>query len=295
MKRQQTPNFEKIEFETYPEFIKFLKDSQGVYLGTEKDSEKENAYWSNFTKTDSYKEMLQLAEFGWDEGTKLVKDTIEKIEVIGKGYTFTPVYDVAGESVDVGRFLSGEPECMQEWQLTEQKDKKIVDVYFNTFCSAMFDGTQMINYGAAALSCVDYLESIGVRVNLYSMSLYSNRENGGSKKLVCVKVKDAKESLNLSVCAFALCHPSMMRRAFGKTQEAIRGIAYDHWGYPSTCTKADLSTDDCVFFETLNNAQGAIDRPRMKFADATDTLYFLKKQMPQILNDLKLETLTKYD
>src|SRR5258708_4027099 len=67
-------------------------------------------------------EALDMARNGWDsqldETLRIAEDAVtlaERNHEIMR--VTTPVYDVAGGSVDIGRYLTGDPECMITWPL----------------------------------------------------------------------------------------------------------------------------------------------------------------------------------
>lgn len=287
MKRQIINKIERVDFDSFDEFLQFMKDSKGK--GAERNDGSEKYDFKDWYGTKTFDNAIEIAENGWSEGANLIKDVLDKIKFLGKATTFSPIYQVSGESVDVGRFLSGEPENMLEWELIETTGKKVVDIYFNVVASSGYSTTSLINYGSVCLSVVDYLESIGCRVNLYSYYSFAENTSGTNKRMIRVKIKNANDSLNIATCAFAIAHPSMMRRFMFKCCEVFDGFYFYGYGYVKEFEAKDIVLNNikesCVF-QAINNVG--------KFYDEQETVKYLKSRLPQTLNDLEISDKTKY-
>jgi len=262
---------------TFNEYIDFVEQNIGKGCKNSSESTADKEWYGS----KNINEAIDLARHGWDKGTQLLAKMLDDIKAKGVEKTLKPRFDVYGESVEMGLFMTGEPECMLDWEEDIKEGYKEVDIYFNTIASAMYNPEQLINYGSVALSVVDYLEGIGVRVNLYS---YYSIKPGGRDSLISVKIKDASESLNIPVCAFALAHPSMMRRMFLKGVEVLDGFM--DLGYGPICEyeKERFSNNENIIrFQTINNVS-------CKFNTKEETSNYLMKMLPELLNDLKIET-----
>jgi len=285
MKRELKNGIDRIDFASFTEFIEFCKGQEGKTLCDAKTSEKTDF---GFFHTNTYKQAIKLAEDGWDEGAKMIKDGIDEIRATGKQYTFSPKYEVSGESVDVGRFLTGEPECMQEWEMIETSGNKVIDIYFNTIASGGYSTQCLINYGVSVLSIVDYLESIGVRCNIYTYYSFSTKFGGnGDKRMVFVKTKSANEALNISTLAFALAHPSMMRRFMFKILESFENFHSVGYGNINEFDRNSWCESDSVIFQTINNTS-------LSWLKSSDIDTYLQKRLPEILNGLSISTETDF-
>jgi hypothetical protein len=171
---------------------------------------------------------------------------------------------------------------MQEWEITENKGNKIVDVYLNCCASAGNSATQLTNYGACALSIVDFLESNGVRVNLYAYDATLLRQKN-SYYLQRVLIKSATEPLNIPIASFALCCPAMLRVVFFKTQEMIPDLFQGGYGASTNFPNNILSSEENIInFGTLDTAGACFNTDQ-------DCINYLNKKIPAVLNDLQLD------
>lgn len=281
MKHYTKNEIERVEFDSLTEMAQYIEDNEGKYAADCHGSSASTIEERNrFYYTRDMKEAIELARNGWKKGADLISKSLEHVHAIGKGYTFTPKSEVSGESVDIGKFLSGDPENMLEWELVETTGKKVVDIYFNCVASASTDGQQLIRYGSVCLTVVDYLESIGVRVNLYSY--FSTPLQRKDKMIIC-KLKGADEYLNLQSCAFGLCHPSMMRRFMFRIIELFEGWHQSGYGTQVEYGKTAMGIhEDSVIFQTLNRVGS------YHFSDQSGVDRYIKTRMPEVLNELKI-------
>lgn len=284
MRHDITKRLNKIQFDSFQEFINWCRDNEGKTICSYKDSENDDFY---FTHSRSYKDAIKIAEDGWNEGAEKINKGIDKIHAIGKGYTIVPKYEVAGESVEIGRYLTGDPECMQEWEIVETVGHKVVDIYFNVVSSGGYSTDSLINYGTAVLSIIDYLESIGIRVNLYSYFSVENNSSG-ENFIVIVKVKAANEALNLPTCAFAVAHPSMQRRFMFKVEEIIPGFHSYGYGKVQEHETKLWAAEGSIIFQSINNTG-------MSWNNPGDVDKFLATKLPSVLNSLGVDMETNYD
>lgn len=181
----------------------------------------------DWMQTDSFEQAVAIARDGWPEGRAMV----EKFRTVisdriqsSMGVQQICDWQLAGSEVDVGRFVTGEPECMIEFHevAADKPSTKFAKVVFNMSTSGGVGFEQMQLKGAAVVALVDALEGQGVRVevDLAMESQQGGTETGRGVRMA-VTVKTAEEPVEIDRLAFALAHPSTFRRLCFSIQETI--------------------------------------------------------------------------
>jgi len=98
--------------------------------------------------------------------------------------------------------------------------------------SALYSAKEFMNYGVAVLSYVEGLEAAGFRVEIEAnMSCIMD---GGIKVDCRVTLKQAQEAIEMDKLAYALAHPTFLRRICFRVWESIPEIdAILGYGYGS--------------------------------------------------------------
>lgn len=168
-----------------------------------------------FYGTRSFAEAAKLAREGWHDGVARVQEiraTIgSAVQTLVSSRAESIGYDVYGEYVDVGRFLTGEPECFGVRVSDDSSSKRVVRINVNLGVSAVVSHEAIFARGAVVIAAIDVIESTGARVEVYGVH--------GSLKLdkrklheTHVLLKSANQPLDIDRLVFALCHPSAVRR-----------------------------------------------------------------------------------
>jgi hypothetical protein len=171
---------------------------------------------SDWAGTKTYEEAVALAVRGWPEGAAKVLAIRSQLDgylresTSAKSSSFG--YDVVGDYVDVGRYLTGEPECcgvtVQEAECVRQPVIKIV---VNLAVSSSVDEDAIFLRGAAVLAAVDLLESLGRRVELWGAKGTLRKRDRGTHE-THVLLKAASHPVDVDRLAYCLCHRAFIRR-----------------------------------------------------------------------------------
>lgn len=186
----------------------------------------------SFTQTNSFDEAVKLLRGGWTDGLRKVAELSEKVTAaIGApAPEMQMVPDVQGGAIDMGAYLAGEPESMTTW-FEELGQHKIVHFVINMAASAGVNANSTLARGAVIAATIDALESAGNRCVVDVLNSVSHTW----RFTTVVRIKDAQDPLDMERLAFAVAHPSMLRRlTFGhyENEEAeARGMIGVHWGY----------------------------------------------------------------
>lgn len=211
--------YHRIEFDTFGEFLAFAEDQvpssdRGRYENTGCHS------WDTdrgFFQTKNFAEATTLVRNGWDEGTRRLADlqaslagllnhAITRKKASGVGYDVA-----AGEWLDVGRFLSGEPECFGVTQEGNDTAAAVVTVLLNLSASGACDEHEFFARGAIAIGLVDTLESLGHRVEFKIGTSAECPRTAVTHEFTAV-AKEPDQPLDVDRLAFLCCHPSALRR-----------------------------------------------------------------------------------
>jgi len=203
-------------------------------------SRKEDRDW---TGTATYEEAADLALNGWHEGVKRLTDLRDELmaEIGALVPEPMPIHDVEGYDVDVAAYLSGEPESMINMMDFEQGNRQI-RVLVNLSAHAGRTRESLMMRGLLAAGVVDSLEAMGHRVTLDVVSIHKSRENIA----MLAHVKRASDVLDLERMAFAVGHPSMLRRINFAMMEARPKHRREAIGVPGGYGQPSDDYQNCV-------------------------------------------------
>lgn len=218
----------------------------------------------------SWVQTKMLARSGWHEGlNEMAKfQAIVNPLVANKIVSRTPVYAQVGHTIDIGAYLSNNPEYFMATQYDEriQRGKIIKIVCSISFSSAIASKT-IIQRGAMICALVDAIENAGYRAEIIcnlATSKDKTDRNGDNKEKgwfeVDVTLKKANQHLNRTQLAFCLAHPAMLRRVMFSVAEIEGWSDYTSgsFGCPAKATdKGDLYIEEICTAEISN--QEAID------------------------------------
>lgn len=202
----------------------------------------------------TWEETKEMAISGWREGMLEIEKYRAKIVPIitEKVLRIRQTYSVVGYNVDVGAYLSNEPECFISREYEERNyPGKIYKLVASISFSAAISPETIIQRGAMICALIDAIEYAGHRVEVIcndAMSACSSEQcrKGQLKNRgwleIAVNVKKTNQPLEMTDLAFTLAHPAMLRRIMFSVAELTgwSDFAYNY-GYPAEATdKGDI-------------------------------------------------------
>lgn len=190
-------------YHEYPDFNAYIEHVT-YFDGEQRSSLKEDdGKWSG---VKNYREALDLATYGWNEGYKKMKSKMVENGIFS-GFVNDLVRDVTGEFVDVDAYLLGQPECM--YTFSEAKPSRFLRLIINLGGNCNVSADEYYERGCMLMGIIDNLESRGVRCEIWStLSSY----NDGNTYTFRVCVKKFTERLNAEKLTFVMCNPAWHRR-----------------------------------------------------------------------------------
>lgn len=170
-----------------------------------------------FCGAESIEAALSLARNGWQEAEvealNIVDSAIDAIDAETDVVAFRPLFAMSGAEVDMGRYLSGEPECMVDYELITAPSAGRVITLCASVCVSAAVSNETIKkrgYGIAALAFA--LMRLGFAVELWADITISGSGFGG-KALgqMRILVKGLNDELDPSKVMFGYAHPAMLR------------------------------------------------------------------------------------
>lgn len=194
--------------------------------------------------TATWKEALKFARFGIKNQAKIEQimssmNLLEKVKTKGYGMSEHGLF------IDIGSYLSGEPECWVTEEFT-YKPKKVVKILASIGYAWHYNEQQVENRGAGIVSLIQMLKKQGyiVKINLYESSVHDNVQ------YTCF-LKIPTNPLDLQSLSYALCSPTLLRRFLFAWMELKENRSNcDTYGSPNTIDEVALSKD-IIHFQGL--------------------------------------------
>lgn len=242
------------EFDNVTDYLAYLNShspARGIH------AEHDSRGQASFFGTDSYAAAERLVETGWADGAQKVADRRTQFDAFLTAAKATKAsrwdWDVTGQFIDVGRYLSGEPEVFgADFDDGESNAARVVSIRLNSCVSASVSKESIIARGVTTLVAVDLLESCGIRCEVI-LSQATKTDYVANHNIV---VKKPSEPVDVDRLAFWLAHPSAFRR-FGFKAMEIEGHS------PSGCYPTQMSDygsrQGTVELDSVKTATGLSD------------------------------------
>jgi hypothetical protein len=188
---------------------------------------------------------------------------------------FATVYAETGDDVDIARYLSGEPEHMMSSVLVPTSGSKVVSLCVNLSANAGVDTSAMIRRGAAACVLADTLERSGYRVEITAVACFHNK---GNTARLTVPIKTAGESLDIARVAYALAHPSMLRRHALRYMETLPLSIIRKYGFTSGSGYGSAVDGPSSDYDIYTGVQGL----NREFASLDGTRAWIKSEIARL-------------
>lgn len=204
---------------TYSSFIEYANSTERVKGADGKIQKSSVENNKEFTGTESYDEAMNLAIYGWETGIKELE--LEKELIVDGQMEFN--HEIVGCSVDVGRFLSGVPDCMINFIDRIERDKPELVVYVNLTYSGYYAQEEAQKY---AKKILEILVKANQKYSIKLVGTFSTK-NDKTLSIEQVVIKDFYQSFVLNNLAFSF-HPSFFRRIWFRFAETTpyRGLGY---------------------------------------------------------------------
>ena len=169
-----------------------------------------------FHGTPTFEDALDLARSGWTDGREYIAKLAERLNGRLSALVSVPEvrYDVTGDFLDIGRFVSDEPEdfgTLVDTQVrVDAPVAKIVRMRISTGARFSVAPSSYFIRGAAAIALADVLERKGCRVEIMA---YTRSESYSDHiSTYTYPLKHENQPLDIDACAFFLAHISSHRR-----------------------------------------------------------------------------------
>ena len=163
----------------------------------------------------TWEEAINYARYGWAKGRKLfVKELGIKADRDAQGVAPMRRLGVAGFAPHIPNAIAGVPNSMVGKGEDLVGGKRVVRLLASFSFSAGVSTKEITNRGVAIANAVHELEGNGYSVELIANQTVNGYGGGDKAKTMAINVtvKTAGESLNIDRVAYAMAHPSMLRR-----------------------------------------------------------------------------------
>lgn len=223
-------DFFEQRFKNRQELISYLKNAKTSLAFSSKELASQIICdnQTNWTKTKSFEEALKLFEYGWYEDFDkflVQKKQIDKyFPYVAKKKTYHNY--VCGSVPNVVNAINNLPLSMRKIY-DDNNPQNIITINYNCSYPWITTQKQIFNNGLLTLSLIDFLDSLGYKVNL---RFYEISKNGNQILYIDTILKSSGEKINLQKFYFAFCNPSFLRRMIFRVIETTQGLN-SNWTY----------------------------------------------------------------
>ena len=182
--------------------------------------------WSD---TKTMDEALELARYGWEEGRQHLRQAVGRIaldQLVGRRPIVESRLDFAGDEVDIGAYLHGEPEHMVDYQVRQDTHGKQAMMYVNASVASRVSSERIMQRGGALYAAIEALRTEGYSLGLTMVDSTKNNRFSHYTEYQ-IPVVQPGEYLDIDTAAFCLAHPAFLRRGvFALNEHESNDIRY---------------------------------------------------------------------
>ena len=220
---------------------------------------------------------FEMARAGWPDGARQVKEmagNFENIcfqELTKSGYKD----DVAGDFYEVGRVVSGDPECA----ITKARVKRempAIKITITGGARGEIDAKTYFRRGAAIVALIDVLEASGIRCLV--VLGYQNTPHANKKEFInkcSIVLKEHEDALDVDRISFAISHPASLRQVNFAVREGLPADWVNKFGFKNH--------DGWGVTHTFEDKDADILMPKMFFDNDQEAVDWVKKQAEKFI------------
>ncbi len=209
-------------YEDFHEFIQHTTDldrtwKKGGYRKVDRDEStlrsrmKAPHSWDLGFSWEEVKEMA-LCD-GWPKGLEIVREMSGTMSAEFEQYIpeSTPSMDVSGSFIDIGAYVSGNPECFYEFSDDDHMRSNVITMLVDFSETFKQEAITVMRKGAAIVALIDLLESLQYRVEVVSVDSTNTHDCRAQLEYI-LPLKSATQPLHRGVLALTCCNAGMRRR-----------------------------------------------------------------------------------
>lgn len=199
-----------------------------VSLFNTRRSQKQTQEGYEVTNTWSFEEAMELARYGWKDGLEKVQE-LEKIhfplkDCLQQNYEIQTRYNVAGGAVNIGRYLSGVPDCMRSMHIQSghSLSSRVQKIFIIGDFHKGISTRKVIEHGYKVYQIVQALEMVNIQTEITMVFQTCKWDcwHETEEKIEAdfefyetyIKIKDSMDIIYPEKLLFCVAHPSMFRR-----------------------------------------------------------------------------------
>lgn len=246
-------------FNSLSEMVAYAEKNPHTTASSNKNSE-----WVDNGLTSSLADAVQVARTGWSDARPEIDKVLGQVqEQVGERFAkeCRTQIGLAGGGVHMGRFVVGRPDCMVGFKRQPStRHGRIVRIAYDYGANGATPASDMLKRGATIAVLVDTLATLGLSVELTGETTVKVGDKGTHTTLV--RLHDAREPLDINALAYAIAHPSMLRRLTFAVREMSkfteRTISANSHGRSIPITMAEEIEADVVINRIEHGGNGAL-------------------------------------
>lgn len=193
---------------------------------TDRTSARDYGSGRDWTLGVEFDAALEMARTGWteqlDDALSIAESAVALCEREHDVMTPVMTYDVTGDYVDIGRYVTGEPECMVDYPLEPiSKVGKVITVCVGGFYSAAMDAESLVLRGQVITALCIALARLGHNVEIWSD--IAGQGHGEAHYSIRTLVKGVNDEIDPAKILLAFAHPLMFRRLGFAVMDGFKG------------------------------------------------------------------------
>ena len=225
MKKSKHGEYTRFEFYNHHEILDYV-------MQNEQPEPYSKAAMSDRYCPYTWDETIENLKTGWPEGVGRMSEIAEKFKTrIAEDKAYSINHDVTGDFLDIGRYMTGEPECFG-CIIEEPRPTETLDITVEVGQPSANDSANIYNRGAAITALIDELQK-QYFVNLKLIvktedSGFMNPETYENEKMELIFYIDTQNEYSRDLLAFYLSNSAFLRRIIWSIFETY--FKQDHVG-----------------------------------------------------------------
>ena len=200
-------------FYSLTEFAEYAESFAGQYGSDVYHYGMDYWYFGSDDTRDDYRDAFKMAREGWDYHLETALALTDQVIETLKDETrddFRPRWDFTGSQVDIGAYLTGEPECMIDYPPTEiTKAGRVITLCVALSVSSSMSSDEMVRRGVMVTALAEMLSQRGLNTEIWvDISYDGNARYSHSQRVL---IKGTNDVIDNSRILYAFANPSMFR------------------------------------------------------------------------------------